>query len=698
MSLTEYVPDDIRTKIDDGAMTEVEDAWLARVDSAPEDLGYFLGVGKALAELDRDMAIVLLQTLDDQLEERSLWAERIELLRRHGDELMKPAPLHKAASTALRGLYGDRDHFDALYEKVGLDKAKDDIPKTWKKVDRLDNLMTFAPGTPVTMAGKGAGTVKDVNLQLESFLIEFENGLELRVGFGGAGKLIQPLDADHILRRKLEAPETLEKLRDEDPSELLRIALTSEDRPLSGAEVKLLLAGIVPESRWTRWWATARKHPQVLADGRNKRAYTWAATAADADEAVWGTFQRAKPRRKLEILRRDAAQSPELRERMAERLERKAAKVVATDPGLAVEIWMALERADLRVSDDAPSSPKHLVTSRDDLRPVLAGVEDRIVRERLYQEIRKHRDDWQTLYEQALWQETDARSLDSLADALQEHSPELFEQFFDSLVTQPRKNPAAFTWLVERAADRPAWMQRSPLRLATQLLFAIGSSDFAQVRAARLAPLLESGGTLPRLLDHLPPEQAASALDLVRKSPSLEDYHREPLANAIQLRFPDLHEETEAPLYATPAQIAAKRKELKELTEQEIPENREAIESARELGDLRENFEYHAARRRHEFLAARAGKLDEDLRRVRPIDPEQIRGDEIAIGARVTFRDANGTECSYTILGPWESDPDAGILSNESELAQRLVGKKAGDAVELPDGSFTVATIAPAEL
>ena len=247
---------------------------------------------------------------------------------------------------------------------------------------------------------------------------------------------------------------------------------------------------------------------------------------------------------------------------------------------------------------------------------------------------------------------------------------------------------------MERAADKAEWMARNPLRLMQQLLFANTHEDFASYRAARLAPLLESGGTLPRMLDHLTSEQAVSALDTVKKSPGLEDYHREPLINAIHLRFPDLHQKKEAALYATEASIKEKRAELKHLAETEIPENREAIESARELGDLRENFEYHAARRRHEYLSDRAGKLDQDLRRVRQIDPSNVDGSEIIIGAKISFHGDDG-EATYTILGPWESDPENHILSSESDLAKKLLGKRLGDVVELPEGRHEVSKIEP---
>ncbi|MEM6792801.1 MAG: GreA/GreB family elongation factor [Acidobacteriota bacterium] len=689
------IPADIQKKLKAGDLDAVEEIWIERVEKTPAELDFFTAVAQGVTKADTaETAHMLLQMLDDELSSKQLWPIRIEFLRRVGRQIYSNSDLHELIVDTLREMYGDKSHFEALFEKVGLDKAKEDIPKTWQKADRLENLMAFDVGAIVAMKEKGAGRISEVNMALESFKVDFEGGLELRVGFGGAAKLLRPLPANHILRRKLEDPKALEKLRDEDPSELLRLVLEGEGRSMSGAEIKKTLQGIVSPKKWNSYWNQARKNPQVLVDPKNKRAYMWAASTDDAQGAVWQAFLRASVRDQLTFLRRDAERDETLKKRMSTTLWQRGKDVAAKDPGLACEIYYYLEKSGITPPSNAPWRPEALVQKHEDLRPVLGNIQDRPMRESAYALVRKLRADWPQVYAQVLWQESDARALDSLSEALNGVEPELFEAFFDQLVSQPHKAPGAFTWLIERAADRPEWLSRNPGRLMQQLFFALTHGDFAPYRAARLVPMTESGGTLPRLLDHLDADQAVSAIEAVKKTPGLEDYQREPLITAIQLRFPKLHEEKEEALYALEGSINAKRAELKQLAEEEIPENRKAIESARELGDLRENFEYHAARRRHEYLSVRAGKLDEDLRRVRLIDPSAIRGDEAAIGATVTFRSAkDGSECAYSILGPWESDPERRILSNESDLAKKILGRKIGETVPLPEGSCEIVSV-----
>ena len=127
---------------------------------------------------------------------------------------------------------------------------------------------------------------------------------------------------------------------------------------------------------------------------------------------------------------------------------------------------------------------------------------------------------------------------------------------------------------------------------------------------------------------------------------------------------------------ATAESIDAKRLEMKQLAEKEIPANRKAIEEARAMGDLRENFEYKSARERHEYLNARLAALHRDLSRARPIELANQDLSEVRIGTSVELASAAGRSLRYTVLGPWESRPEAGVPSYESELGKALLGRK----------------------
>jgi transcription elongation GreA/GreB family factor len=433
----------------------------------------------------------------------------------------------------------------------------------------------------------------------------------------------------------------------------------------------------------------------VVTIGTGRQTYRWESSASNALDAVRTGFSRAEPRKKVELLRKYAERDPVLAKEFAGELASQTGEAERSDPGLAWELFFALERSSLLPSSLA-GLPDRLLAPGADLRRLLDGIEDRQLRERALAMIRERRADWIGVYRDQLLREADPRVSSLLADGLATGDRALFDRLLDDIVAQPRKAPAAFVWLAERAAEDEALRARTPLRLIQQLLTALGSEEFTSFRV-RLRPLVESGGTLPRLFAHLGEEHASAALEALQRATALEAYHRDPLSNALRLRFSSLRqEESGGPLYSTAEAIEAKRSELKRLAEVEIPANRKAIEEARAMGDLRENFEYKSARQRHEYLSARAGELSGDLSRSKAIDLARLDLSRVGIGTAALLRDETGSERQLTLLGPWESAPESGVLSYQSEVAQSLLGAKPGDQVDLDGKSYRVVTISPA--
>ena len=123
--------------------------------------------------------------------------------------------------------------------------------------------------------------------------------------------------------------------------------------------------------------------------------------------------------------------------------------------------------------------------------------------------------------------------------------------------------------------------------------------------------------------------------------------------------------------------------ELKKLKSVERPAVIAAIAEAREHGDLSENAEYHAAREKQSFIEGRVKELESILSRSEVIDPSKFSG-TIKFGATVRLMDEDtDAERSFQIVGEPEADVDAGLLNMKSPLARSLIGKEAGDSVEV---------------
>lgn len=123
------------------------------------------------------------------------------------------------------------------------------------------------------------------------------------------------------------------------------------------------------------------------------------------------------------------------------------------------------------------------------------------------------------------------------------------------------------------------------------------------------------------------------------------------------------------------------REELKRLKTVDRPAVIEAIATAREHGDLKENAEYHAAREQQSFIEGRIQEIDGKLSNAEIIDVTKLNaGDRVVFGATVDLcNEETGDEITYQIVGEDEADIKAKLISVASPIARALIGKSVGD-------------------
>jgi len=132
--------------------------------------------------------------------------------------------------------------------------------------------------------------------------------------------------------------------------------------------------------------------------------------------------------------------------------------------------------------------------------------------------------------------------------------------------------------------------------------------------------------------------------------------------------------------------------ELEQLKSVERGVIAKVIDEARELGDLKENAEYHAAKDKQGLMEARIADLTDVVGRAQIVDPSTLAHERISFGSTVLLTDQNtNEEIKYTIVGGQESNPANGLISIQSPMARALIGKEEGDEVEvtLPSGKRT---------
>ena len=127
------------------------------------------------------------------------------------------------------------------------------------------------------------------------------------------------------------------------------------------------------------------------------------------------------------------------------------------------------------------------------------------------------------------------------------------------------------------------------------------------------------------------------------------------------------------------------REELKKLKSEDRPRIIDAIATAREFGDLKENAEYHAAKEQQSLTEARIRDIESKLTNSQIIDIKNIEASEkVIFGTTVTvFNSELAKSIKYKIVGEDEADANAGKISYASPLAKNLIGKFEGDILKL---------------
>jgi transcription elongation factor GreA len=126
----------------------------------------------------------------------------------------------------------------------------------------------------------------------------------------------------------------------------------------------------------------------------------------------------------------------------------------------------------------------------------------------------------------------------------------------------------------------------------------------------------------------------------------------------------------------------ALEEEYKQIKSVRIPELADKIDDAKQLGDLSENAEYHAAREDMAWAKTRLIEIQQILDNAELIDETSGSDGIVSVGSSVTV-DKSGTTREFQIVGAQEADPVAGKISNESPMGMAFLGKQSGDSVEV---------------
>jgi transcription elongation factor GreA len=663
----------------------VEELWLEALEVEPTPVTMLLELRAQLSKANqKNLAQTLLELLAEALEARGDGpgglAAISDLVHLSGK---KPSPeLIQRLERAFSLCYKDRPSLKAVLARYSL-------PMSRRPLDDLAAMQRWLAhdiGSVVEVQGHGVGRVSDLNLELDNVKVDIGGRRPMSIPFGAVSRYLRLLPEGDFLRRKVEEPEVLRAWVDEQPGPALTDILTSLGGEADVAAIKSTLDGVLPGDQWSSWWNRARKHPRIVTSGTGSRLrYSVSHSEQSATETLLEELAASGARDRLAVARRLAERGETASAEAVNLLAESLASLEAEDPGLAWETAMAL-RAMPNGAPPAEATMHRVIKAARPLQ-LLAGISDRTARGEALERLRaEHPDSWIEAWSQWFLHE-EAGALLAMIAAELNHYPDALDTALETVFRNHVAHPAQFVWCAETmstdACPRALRRRISPSLLET-LPDTLSRKEFSGQRG-RAKALLEGGKIAVRLLlESATAQQAQRFVQRLNRIPGVEPHQLRIIEQAAQQRQTPPPVQHSALLVATKEAIDAKREELRQLLEVEIPKTLKGINAAAAEGDLRENFEYHMLRDRQELQSARAAKLQQELAEVRALEPGAADTTRVNIGTTIHFERTDGSPAApVTILGSWDADVAGRVFANGSELAEGLLGHAVGDEVEV---------------
>jgi transcription elongation GreA/GreB family factor len=579
-------------------------------------------------------------------------------------------------------------------------------------------LSAMEPGAYCQHKSWGFGRVTAWNLPENQIRIDFATKLNHPMQLQYAGDNLRVIPPDHFLARKADDLAGVKKMAAEDPVALVSLILQhSEGQRATPAQIAALLIpdAIGGETEFKRWWDNAKK--SLKKDGRfavpaKKTDFVeMRAEAVGHTQELIGQFQSARQLKgQLAALDQIFKHIEDFKEDTASLLPVLGAAGAAAARNQRLDVFASFEllvtRDEIAVAaglDPAAASPTLADFLRaeegrlGDIIGKLPAAKQRFALSQL--PVALGDETWSTKALSFLPQTHNARVVGEVAKLLETHGrSEEMRAFIERTIREYSISCEMLLWLCKERSDEKFASFVGP-RLFGALLSALERDAFSDIkRSTKLRELLLSDRALvPELLASADPGELRAAARALLASPSLEELDKRSLMARLIKHHPELQtlltggaEEKPTVLIVSWSSLEKRKLEYEDLVNKKIPENSKEIGVARSYGDLRENFEFKAAKEMQSVLLRRKAELEQDLARSRGTNFENPDISQVAIGTVVKLSPVGGGASeTYTILGAWDGDPERHIISYQTTLGQALMAHRTGEIIDLPniDGS-----------
>lgn len=660
-----------------------------------------------------DTVLPLWQKIEDP-------TQSAETLRLILDLQTKNTPLlADLATDFLTKNYGAHKNFGEKMRLVGL-RSKHEFQGAIANYELLSHMdkgkFVFHTG------GWGVGEVMDISLLREHVVLEFEGITALKdLSFDNAFKNLVPLPSEHFLSRRFGDPDALEQEGKDNPVSLIRLLL-KDLGPKTAQEIKEELSELViPEADWAKWWSAARakvkKDTKIKSPKSSKEPFVLrledvphAVRFKEALKEVKGVdgliqciynFVRDFP----EVLK-NLELKQELKSALLEGLEGSDAELPNMSIARKVQLSFLLEEI---FPDEFTGSVAKLVKEMENIETIINLIDIVALKKRLLGVIRSERADWDTLFHHLFFVVPQNAIREYIFKELEANSATkaLLKDKIHELLNKMTLYPEAFFWYFQKLVNgeevpyNDQEGKRQFLEAYLVLLHFVEGDDGHKELVKKMHQLLlaKRYAVVRAIIEGASTIYLEEFLLLASKCFSFTKHDLKIFQSLAQVVQPTLNfakqekkEEIEV-IWTTPEGYQKIQERMNHIGTVETVDNAREIEEARAHGDLRENSEYKFALERRSRLQGELKALSDQINKARILTKHDIVTDAIDVGAIVKLLDSKGKKVTYTLLGPWDADPEQNILSFQSKLAQAMIGHKKGETFDFQGEQYKVEAI-----
>ncbi len=568
----------------------------------------------------------------------------------------------------------------------------------------------------------GVGKISGFEADRGMILVDFEEGERKSHAMDPVFCLdkLEVLDDQHIISRHRTNPEEIDGKIKREPVELfIEILAKYEDGCATTRELERTINLLLGSAKGKKWWTATKKllikDPRVAVPNKKTEPYVLRDEPVKPEQEILQDFFDEK-RSKEKILLAEklfdlASEKEDLQADLPQVLHdltvalMEARNLSQSDRLHGIWVRNNLARdVEEDVEKLEPTSASILHECEEDL-PSLADQMPAKFHSRFLDLVtRVYPEKWKEIILNLLHNTTTKFSGESAHFLIDREESNLLIKSLSATLDEQILRAPVLLWMIKfRGMSKfEALLEKL---MTPQLLTAVFSAiDYESLQNATsrripLAEILSDDKDLFRdILSKGSPENAKDLAQALILNPGFEDLSKRSLLARFIKLYPEIQDVidgsgttssqvetimTDDSLIVSQSSYDQKMADLDELNKEKIPANSQAIEVARELGDLRENAEYQMAKDEQKILLARQSELQTDLMRAKPTNFTDAPSDSVGIGSIVNLSSPESGETQkYTILGAWDSDPDNNVLSYLTPLGQKLLGKKVDDLVE----------------